>query len=222
MPALDRNVNVTCGICGTSVTKKNLSRHKSWCSGGTLYCTQCPNFSTKSQKDLNYHIAKKHSAPKLDVTFKCKLCYQVFPRFYAIRQDRNTQHGMQIGSRTRDVVVEHIMGDVEDHSLREELHSCQHFLVDSEHERPRNKAFNHAVDTVNETIVNKKPDQFFKNLKYAAIVNQAFGFILKNIKDGGFRYVYAHENNTLKDRSKFVCTHDDWQSWKISSTKLTS
>ena len=136
----------------------------------------------------------------------------MFPRFYALRQHRNTQHGMQIGSRTRDVVVEHIMGDVEDHSLREELRSCQHFLVDSEHERPRNKAFNHAVDTVNETFVNKKPDQFFNNLKYAAIVNQAFGFILKNIKDGGFRYVYAHENNTLKDRSKFVCTHDDWQS----------
>ena len=36
-----------------------------------------------------------------------------------------------------------------------------------------------------------------------------FGFILKNIDDGGFRYFYAHENNTLLDRSKLVCTHDD-------------
>ena len=36
-----------------------------------------------------------------------------------------------------------------------------------------------------------------------------FGFILKNIEDGGFRYFYAHENNTLLDRSKLVCTHDD-------------
>ena len=44
---------------------------------------------------------------------------------------------MQIGSGTRDVIVEHIVGDVEDHSLREELRSCQHFLVDSELERAR-------------------------------------------------------------------------------------
>ena len=40
-------------------------------------------------------------------------------------------------------------------------------------------------------------------------MNLAFGFILKNIEDGGFRYFYSHENNTLLDRSKFVCTHDD-------------
>ena len=37
----------------------------------------------------------------------------------------------------------------------------------------------------------------------------AFGFILKNIEHGGFRYFYAYENNTLLDRSKFACTHDD-------------
>ena len=28
MPALDRNVKVTCGNCGTQVTKLNLSHHK--------------------------------------------------------------------------------------------------------------------------------------------------------------------------------------------------
>ena len=37
----------------------------------------------------------------------------------------------------------------------------------------------------------------------------AFGFVLKSIEDGGFRYFYAHENNTPLDRSKLVCTHDD-------------
>ena len=40
-------------------------------------------------------------------------------------------------------------------------------------------------------------------------MNLAFGFILKNIEDGSFRYFYAHENNTLLDRSKLVCTNDD-------------
>ena len=52
---------------------------------------------------------------------------------------------MQIGSGSRDVDVEHIVGDVEDHSLREELRFCQHFLVDSELQRARHKVFNYAV-----------------------------------------------------------------------------
>ena len=116
---------------------------------------------------------------------------------------------MQIGSRTRDVDVEHIVPDVEDHSLREELRSCQHFLVNSELERARHKVFNYPVETLNETTVNEKLGHFFNNLKCAAKVNLAFGFILKNIEDGGFRYFYAHENNTLRDRSKLLCTHDD-------------
>ena len=209
MPSLIRKEKVTCENCGAQTTRNNILRHKKRCSAGTLYWTQCPNFSTKSQDDLNYHIAKKHRDPKPDVTFKCKLCYQEFPGFYALRQSRNTQHAMQIGSRTTDVDVEHIVGDVEDHRLREELRSCQHFLVDSELERARHKVFNYAVETLNETIVNEKLDHFFNNLKCAAKVNLAFGFVLKNIEDGGFRYVYAHENKTLLDRSKLVCTHDD-------------
>ena len=209
MPLLVRKEKNTCENCGTQTTRNNIVRHKKICSVGTLYCTQCPNFSTKSQNDLNYHIVKKHSAPKLDTTFKCKLCFQEFPGFYALRQHRNTQHGTQIGSRTKDVDLEYIVGDVEDHSLREELRSCQQFLVDSELESARHKVFNCAVKTLNETIVNEKFDRFLNNLKCAAKVNLAFGFILKNIEDGGFRYFYARENNTLLDRSKLVCSHDD-------------
>ena len=40
-------------------------------------------------------------------------------------------------------------------------------------------------------------------------MNLVFDFILRKIEDGGFRYFYAHENNTLLDRSKLLCTHDD-------------
>ena len=127
MPSLNRNDKFTCESCDTQTTKPNLARHKKRCSFGTMQCTQCPNFSTKSQNDLNYHIAKNHSAPKPDITFKCKLCFQEFPRFYALRQHRNTQHGMQVGSGTKNVDVEHTVGDFEDHSLREELRSCQNF-----------------------------------------------------------------------------------------------
>ena len=115
---------------------------------------------------------------------------------------------MQIGSGTRSVHVEHIV-DVEDLRLREELRSCHYFLVGAELERARHKVFNYAVETLKETIVNEKLDHFFKNLKCAAKVSLAFDFILKKIEDRGFRYFYAHENNTLLDRSELVCIHDD-------------
>ena len=85
MPASDRNVKVTSGNCGTSVTKENLSRHKSSCSGGTLYCPKSPNFFTKSRDDLNYQIAKKHATPRVKTTHKCKICSKEFSGFYALR-----------------------------------------------------------------------------------------------------------------------------------------
>ena len=115
------------------------------------------------------------------------------------------------------------IGDVEDHSLREELRSCQHFSVGSELDRARHKVFNYAVETLNETIVNEKLDHVFKDSKCAAKVNLAFGFILKNIEVGEFRYFYAHKNNTLLDRSKLVCTHDDLAKLKnfLNKTDVT-
>ena len=75
--------------------------------------------------------------------------------------------------------VEYIVRDVEDHRLREELRSCQHFLVDSELERARHKVVNDAVENLNETIVNEKLDHFVNNLNCGANVNLVFGFILK-------------------------------------------
>ena len=124
MPALHRNVKFTCENCGTSVTKIDLSRHESRCSGGTLFCPKCPNFSTKSRDDLNYHIDKPHSAAGLSITYKCKVCHAEFPGFYALRQHKNTQHGTQIGFGASNIGVDDIVGDVDDQILREELQSC--------------------------------------------------------------------------------------------------
>ena len=134
-------------------------------------------------------MLRSTAPPKFDVTFKCKIFYHEFSGDYALRQNRNTQHGVQIVSRTRDVDMEHIVGDVEARRLREELHSCQRFLMDSELVRARHKVFNNAVETLNETIVNEKLYHFFNNLKCAAKVNLSFGFILKHIEDGWFRHL---------------------------------
>ena len=114
MLSLNRYENVTCENCGTQTKKLNLARHKKRCSIGILHCTRCPKFWAKSQNDLNYHVAKEHSAQKPDITFKCKLCYQELPGFYALRQHQNTQHGTQIGFGASNIDVEDIVGDVDD------------------------------------------------------------------------------------------------------------
>ena len=209
MPALDRNVKVTCENCGTSVTKYHLSRLKLRCSGGTLYCPKCPNFSTKSRDDLNYHIAKQHSASSPSKTYNCKLSHAEFPGFYALRQHKNTQHGKQIGFGASNIDVEDIVGDVDDQSLREELESCRHFLVDSEVQKGRHSVFNFAVNNLTAQVIEEKLDRVLDKLKCVAKLYFSLGFILRNIEDGKFRYFYAHENNTLLEQSKLVSNKDD-------------
>ena len=220
MPSLNRNEKVTCENCGLQITKLNLARHKKSCSAGTLYCPKCPNFSTKSREYLNYQIAKKHSVPRPSITYKCKLCHADFPGFYALRQHKNSQHGTQNGFGANTIDVEDIVGAVDDQSLREELESCKHFLTDTEMENGRHGVFNFAMSSFDVSLLNDELDYVFKELKCAAKVNLAFGFVLKNVEDGMCRYFYAHENNTIMERAKLVCTQADMTNLKERMQKM--
>ena len=220
MPSLNRYEKVTCENCGTQTTKLNLARHKKSCSAGTLHCNQCPNFFTKSQNALNYHIAKKHSVPKPDITFKCKLCFAELPGFYALRQHTNTQHGPQMGFGANNIDVEDIVGDGDDQSLREELESCKHCFTDTELENGRHRVFNFAMSSFDMSLLNNKLDYVFQELKCAAKVNPEFGFVLKNIEDGMCRYFYAHENNTVLEKSKLVFTQTEMTNLKDRMQKM--
>ena len=207
MPSLNRNEKVTCENCGIQNAKPNFARHKKRCSGGTLYCTQCPNISTLFQGDLNYQFVKQHSAAGPSKTYMCTLCHAEFPGFYALRQHKNTQHGTQIGFGARNIDVEDIMRNVDDQSLREELQSCRHFLVDSELQKGRHSVF--GVNNLTAQVIEEKLDRVLDKLKCVAKLSLALGFILKNIEEGKFRYFYAHENNTLLEQSKLVSNKDD-------------
>ena len=57
--------------------------------------------------------------------------------------------------------------------------------------------------------MNEKLDHFFQQFEMCSKSESVFGFILKKIENGGFRYFYAHESKTLLELSKLVCTHDD-------------
>ena len=96
MPGLNRNEKITCKKCETQTKKRNNVRHKTRCSAGTFFCTQCPKFLTTSQADLNYHFAKIHATPRVKITHKCKICIKEFCGFYALRQHKPSEHGIQI------------------------------------------------------------------------------------------------------------------------------
>ena len=184
------------------------------CSAGTLYCTHCPNFSTKSRDDILYHIAKQHSASGPSTAYKCKLCHAEFPGFYALRQHKNSKHGTQIGFGASNIDVEDVVGDVDDQSLRKELQSCRHFLVDSEIQKRRHSVFSFVVNNLTAQVI-EKMDCVLDKLKCVAKPNLALGFILKNIEDRKVRYFFAHENNPLLEQSKRVSNKDDMTKLKV-------
>ena len=152
---------------------------------------------------------KQHSAALPSKTYKCDLCHAEFSGFYALRQHKNTQNEKQIGFGASNIDVEDILGDVGDQSFREDLHSCRHFLVDSEIQKGRHSVFNFAVNNLTAQVIEEKLDRVLDKLKCVAKLNLALGLILKNIEDGKFRYFYAHQNNTLLEQSKFVSNKDD-------------
>ena len=120
----------------------------------------------------------------------------------------------------RDADVENTVGDVDHLSLREELESCKHFVMDTEMENGRHRVFNFAMSSFGMSLLNGKLDCVFKELKWAAKVNLAFGFDLKNFAEGMCRYFYAHENNTIMEWSKHVCTQADMNNLKEGMHKL--
>ena len=107
-----------------------------------------------------------------------------------------------------------------DADLKEELQACQHFLVDSELEKGRHRVFNFALSTSDNSLIIEKLDSVFKGLECLAKVDFAFGFVLKNVEDRSCRYFYAHENNTLMDRSKLVCSPGDITNLKEKLQKM--
>ena len=179
-----------------------------------MYFPKCSSFSTKSGNDLNYHVAKEHSAAGPSKTYECKLCHAEFPGIYALRQHKNTQHVTQIGLGASNIAVEDIVGDVDDQSLKEELQSCRHFRVDSEIQEGRHSVFNFFVNNLTAQVIEEKLDRVLDKLKSVAKVNKTLGFILRNIEDWKLGYFYAHENNTLLEQSKLVSNKDDMKKLK--------
>ena len=101
--------------------------------------------------------------------FTCSLCH--------VRGHKNTQHDFPIKATNAD--PDYIINEVDNANLKEGLLPCQHFQIDSELGRARQKVLNYATTNLNAKFLDKKFDQFFNDLKYAAKVNLAFEFMSK-------------------------------------------
>ena len=87
-------------------------------------------------------------------------------------------------------------------------------------ENGRHRVFNFAMSSFDMSSLNDKLDYVFKELKCGAKVNRAFGFVLKNIEDGMCRYFYAHENITIMEKSKLLCTQVERTNLKNRMQKM--
>ena len=104
--------------------------------------------------------------------------------------------------------------------LGEKLESCKHFLTDTEMKNGRHRVFNSAMSSFDISLLNDQLDYVLDGMKCAAKMNFASGFVLKNIEDGMCRYFYAHENNTIMERAKLVCTQVDMTNLKDRVQKM--
>ena len=183
-PSLIRKEDITCENCGTQTSENNLFRHKKRSLVGTPYCAEFPNFSTRWQVDLNFHVAKKHSLSQPKNVYKAQFCHQVFDGFQSLRLHRQTcaQRRKCIGDR--NLYVTQLMGGVDDESLKEELKTCKQFLLDSEIENGRQKVFNFAIEILDAHASSRKLDTLIKSFKIATKLKVSFGFVLKKMKIG--------------------------------------
>ena len=93
-------------------------------------------------------------------------------------------------------------------------------MTDTAVENGRHRVFNFAMSSFGTPLLNDKLENVFKELKYTAKVHLAFGFVLRNIEESTCRFFYAHDNNTVMERSKLVCTQADMTNLKDRMQKL--
>ena len=211
MPSLNRNKKVQCGDCGNLYVRAHAARHRKNCVRGVISCSECMYF-TYNQQEMNYHVAKKHAPSTSKQSKVCSSFEQEFPSYYSLHEHRRKEHGAKQRKPSDTVadlnkIVEEEGEDGE--KLKEELSACQHFLVDTEMENGRHKVFNFQMSKLDTKIINEKLEEVFNKLDSAAKINTALGFVLRNVETGEYRYYYAHENNTLFEKSHLLCTKAD-------------
>ena len=152
---------------------------------------------------------------------RCHDCHQCDQKLHRLSIPH--QHEIQLKKLRKKTEPSEILqavkvDEINNGILGDEKHSCKHFLVYSENKNLIVRVFNYGIVTLSTKTVEEKLDHDFRKLKCVAKVNLAIEFFVGNTEDGKFRLFHAHENNTLLNRSKLLCTGDDMAKLKEIQT----
>ena len=114
----------------------------------------------------------------MKIKHKSKICFKELSDFYVLRQHKTSELGNHMKSPGLD--VNNRLED-DDADLREEIQASQHFLVDSELEKGRHRAFSFAMSTIDISLINSRLDLVFIGLKCASEVNHAIELFSKTL-----------------------------------------
>ena len=76
-------------------------------------------------------------------------------------------------------------------------------------ENGRHKVFHFQMSKLYTKTINEKLEAVFNKLDFAAKINIPLGLVPRNIETGEYRFFYAHENNTVFEKSPLLCTKAD-------------
>ena len=192
----------TCPTCAKSFDSKHFNRHVTRHQKDLLRCQECLLFVAKTQADLDYHTAKKHSTVTTDDVFTCALCSTQFPDYYVLREHKGSVHGVSIyPTITSDPDLSIYSDNTE---FQNELGRIKHLLGYYFKEEKHQFIFNFPLNEPSHSKLEDYLDYVFERLPCAAKINILFGFMLRHQETGKFRYFYADKNNPLFTAPVFV------------------
>ena len=199
---------------GTQTERKHPVPQSKRRSVRIIYCQNCFNFSTAIQADLIYSIVK-HQNVKLRVTSKCIVCHTEILGFVPPGEPKNREHSTKkLGTKLHCPRVGAFLNNPIGADTKNVPCAYQQFLFDWKLEQGDHVTFNFALESFSIEKLNSKLNDVFSHLKYAAKVNVAFGFVMKNIDDSRCRFVYPQGKNSMLGKYKLLITGDDLKHFK--------
>ena len=80
--------------------------------------------------------------------------------------------------------------------------------MDSELNRGRQRVLKFASNDITPSFLQDLCMDAFRNLNWAAKVNFALGFVLRNVEEGSYCYYYAREKTILLEKSLLLAKND--------------
>ena len=153
---------------------------------------------------MKNHIITKPALFYPDLKTKCSSCEKAFRSYYSLQKYELSEHGKQSWIQDHNLDLNTIMKDYRNPEPHAELTTCKHFLVNSELHKSRQHVLNFASNYIHPTFLKDKLQHAFESLNCAAKIFKALRFVVCNVEGGNYRYLFAHDNNLVLERSQHI------------------